>query len=69
MPRSHDDLRVHVDTVRKWRRRYCIDGWTGSGTGHGRDGSRFTPIEVAEVKALACSSRPMPACRWPAGGD
>lgn len=50
------DLGVHVDTVRKWRRRYCTDGLDGL-----RDLPRpgrppaFTAIEVASVKALACS--------------
>jgi len=62
------DLRVHVDTVRKWRPRYCVDGLYGL-----RDLPRpgrppvFTPIEVAEVKALACSEpadHGLPLTRW-----
>lgn len=50
------DLAVHVDTVRKGRRRYCSDGLDGL-----RDLPRpgrppgFTAVEVAGVKALACS--------------
>ncbi len=62
------DLAVHVDTVRKWRRRYCA---------HGLDGLRdlprpgrppvFTAVEVAGVKALACSEpadHGLPLARW-----
>jgi transposase len=48
-------LGVHVDTVRKWRRRFSKDGLDGL-----RDRPRagrprqFTSATVAEVKALAC---------------
>ena len=48
-------LGVHVDTVRKWRRRFSKDGMDGL-----RDRPRpgrprqFAPATVAEVKALAC---------------
>jgi transposase len=62
------DLGVHVDTVRKWRRRYCSDGLDGL-----RDRPRpgrppaFTAVEVAGVKALACSEpadHGLPLARW-----
>lgn len=62
------DLRVHVDTSRKWRRRYSAEGMDGL-----RDRPRpgrqpvFTPIEVAQVKALACSDptdHGLPLARW-----
>jgi transposase len=62
------DLGVHVDTVRKWRRRYCADGLDGL-----RDRPRpgrqpvFTAVEVAGVKALACSEpsdHGLPLARW-----
>ena len=48
-------LGVHVDTVRKWRTRYAVQGLAGL-----RDAARpgrptvFTPLQIAEVKALAC---------------
>lgn len=47
---------VHVDTVRKWRSRFATGGLAGL-----RDAPRsgrpvtFTPLQVAEVKAMACS--------------
>lgn len=62
------DLGVHLDTVRKWRRRYCTDGLDGL-----RDLPRpgrppaFTAVEVAGVKALACSEpadHGLPLARW-----
>ncbi|MGB9307899.1 MAG: IS630 family transposase [Mycobacterium sp.] len=47
---------VHVDTVRKWRRRFLTAGLPGledlPRSGRRR---RFTPVQVAEVKALACT--------------
>ena len=49
------DLGVTVDTVRKWRRRFCEHGLDGlrdrSRPGRPR---RFAATVVAEVKALAC---------------
>lgn len=50
-----DDLGVHVDTVRKWRRRLCWHGLGGL-TDRPRSGRRrrFDATVVAEVKALAC---------------
>ena len=66
------DLRICEDTVRRWRRRFCaqhpdqrLDGLKD----RPRSGRPpvFTPVEVAEVKALACS-RPadhgLPLTRW-----
>jgi transposase len=62
------DLGVHVDTVRKWRRRYCTDGLDGL-RDRPRPGRKpvFTPIEVAGLKALACSEpsdHAVPLARW-----
>jgi transposase len=62
------DLGLHVDTVRKWRRRFCehhLDG-LGDLPRSGRP-VRFTPVQVAEVKALACTPPPdkgVPLARW-----
>ena len=49
------DLGVHVDTVRKWRRRFCQHRLAGL-TDLPRSGRprRFSAVQVAEVKALAC---------------
>ncbi|CAN5162536.1 IS630-like element ISMsm5 family transposase [soil metagenome] len=50
------ELGVHVDTVRKWRRRFATEGLPGLDdlprSGRPRV---FTPVQVAEVKALACT--------------
>jgi transposase len=48
-------LGLCVDTVRKWRRRYCEQGLAGLAD-RPRSGRprRFTAAQVAEVKALAC---------------
>lgn len=64
------DLEVCVDTVRKWRRRYCADGLDGLGD-RPRPGRqpKFTAVEVAGVKALACSEpadHGLPLARWSA---
>ncbi|MEU1509887.1 IS630 family transposase [Kitasatospora sp. NPDC005748] len=59
---------VHLDTVRAWRVRFA-DGGLPALAGRKRSGRprRFTPIQVAEVKALACQ-RPAENCtplsRW-----
>ena len=62
------DLRLHVDTVRKWRRRFYQERLAGL-----RDRPRpgrspgFTAIQVAEVKALACelpADSNLPLARW-----
>src|SRR5829696_8979163 len=59
---------VHVDTVRKWRRRFLAKGLAGledlPRSGRRR---RFTPVQVAEVKALACTlpaETGAPLSRW-----
>ena len=59
---------VHVDTVRKWRRRFARDRIAGlddlprSGRPRG-----FTAVQVAQVKALACTlpaETGLPLSRW-----
>jgi transposase len=47
---------VHVDTVGKWRRRFAAAGLGGLEDSP-RSGRRraFTPVQVVEVKALACT--------------
>jgi transposase len=46
---------VTVDTVRRWRNRYAEAGPAGLADRH-RSGRppRFSPVQIAEVKALAC---------------
>jgi transposase len=63
-------LGITVDTVRKWRRRFCQQGLDGLNdlprSGRPR---RFTPVVVAEVKALACAlpaETGTPLSRWSA---
>jgi transposase len=61
-------LQVHVDTVRKWRRRFCqarLDGLKDRPRS-GRPNS-FTAMQVAEVKALACelpTDCDVPLAKW-----
>ena len=62
------ELGVHIDTVRKWRRRFCEHGLAGLAD-RPRSGRRprFTPVQVAEVKALACTppaDTGVPLARW-----
>jgi transposase len=62
------DLGCHVDTVRKWRRRYCADRMAGL-QDRPRSGRprQFSAVQVAEVKALACelpADRDVPLARW-----
>jgi hypothetical protein len=59
---------VTVDTVRRWRGRYADEGMAGLADRH-RSGRppRFTPVQVAEVKALACqlpAGTGIPLSRW-----
>ena len=59
---------VHVDTVRKWRRRFADAGLRGLDD-RPRTGRRraFTAVQVAEVKALACTlpaETGQPLSRW-----
>ena len=62
------ELGLHVDTVRKWRRRFATEGLPGLDdlprSGRPRV---FTPIQMAEVKALACTlpaETGAPLSRW-----
>jgi len=62
------DLGISVDTVRKWRRRFATDGVSGledlPRSGRPR---RFIPVQVAQVKALACplpAETGLPLSRW-----
>jgi transposase len=62
------EVGVHVDTVRKWRRRFVAAG-VGGLDDLPRSGRRrvFTPVQVAEVKALACTlpaETGAPLSRW-----
>ena len=62
------EVGVHVDTVRKWRRRFVAAGLPGL-EDLPRSGRRrvFTPVQVAEVKALACTlpaETGPPLSRW-----
>jgi transposase len=59
---------VGEDTVRKWRSRFAKQGLAGL-VDQARSGrpSRFTPVQVAEVKALACqlpAETDTPLARW-----
>lgn len=59
---------VCVDTVRKWRDRFATGGLDAL-TDRPRSGRppRFTPVQVAEVKALACqlpTEADAPLSRW-----
>jgi transposase len=61
-------LGVTVDTARKWRGRFATLGMEGL-TDRPRAGRppRFTPVQVAEVKALACqlpAEQGVPLSRW-----
>jgi transposase len=62
------DLGLHVDTVRKWRRRFYGERLTGL-KDRPRPGRSpgFTAVQVAEVKALACelpAASNTPLARW-----
>ena len=62
------DIGVCEDTARRWRKRFCSQRLDGL-KDRPRSGRPrvFTPVEVAEVKALACT-RPadhgLPLSRW-----
>jgi transposase len=61
-------LGVSVDTVRCWRGRYADQGLAGL-TDRPRSGrpQRLTPLQIAEVKALACqlpAETGVPLSRW-----
>lgn len=58
-----------VDTVRKWRHRWAASPGTASLGDAKRSGRppRFTPVQVAQVKALACTppdQAAVPIARW-----
>lgn len=62
------DLGIGLDTVRKWRRRFSAGGVPGledlPRSGRQR---RFTAVQVAQVKALACTlpaQAGLPLSRW-----
>jgi hypothetical protein len=64
-------LRVCLDTVRKWRRRFAVKGLDGlkDGARSGRP-RRITVLERAEVTALACTlpaESALPLSRFSAG--
>ncbi|MCA1835441.1 MAG: IS630 family transposase [Actinobacteria bacterium] len=59
---------VTVDTVRRWRGRYADEGLAGLADRR-RSGRppRFTPVQIAEVKAMACqlpAETGLPLSRW-----
>src|SRR5436309_656503 len=59
---------VSVDTVRTWRGRFAAQGLAGLAD-RARSGrpARFTPVQVAQVKSLACqlpSAAGAPLARW-----
>ena len=59
---------VNVDTVRRWRGRYADEGLPGL-SDRPRPGRppRFTPAQVAEVKAMACqlpAETEVPLSKW-----
>ena len=61
---------MHIDTVRTWRRRFHQHGLDGL-KDRARSGrpATFTPVQVAQVKALACSppgDTGVPLARWSA---
>jgi transposase len=61
-------LRIHVDTVPKWRGRYAVH-WLDGLKDRARPGSprTFTLVQVAGIKALACTpqeQRDVPLSRW-----
>lgn len=61
---------MHIDTVRRWRDRYATEGMAGLAD-RKRSGRppTFTPVQIAEVKALACqlpAEAGAPLSRWSA---
>ena len=62
------ETRMHVDTVRRWRGRFTAGGLAALAD-RKRSGrpARFTPVQAAEVKALACqlpAEAGAPLSRW-----
>jgi transposase len=63
-----DQTRMHLDTVRRWRDRFA-EGGLEALADRPRTGrpARFTPVQAAEVKALACqipAETGAPLSRW-----
>ncbi|WP_251017462.1 helix-turn-helix domain-containing protein [Streptomyces sp. ISL-1] len=59
---------LHIDTVRTWRGRFAHGGLSALAD-RKRSGrpARFTPVQVAEAKALACqlpAETGVPLARW-----
>jgi transposase len=72
--RGHSNARIsretglHLDTVRRWRNRFSQGGLPALADAR-RSGrpARFTPVQVAETKALACqlpAETGIPLSRW-----
>lgn len=66
------EVGVHVDTVRTWRGRFA-DGGLPALADRRRSGrpARFTPVQVAEARALACqlpAVSGLPLSRWSCPG-
>ncbi|MET4922261.1 helix-turn-helix domain-containing protein [Streptomyces sp. PSRA5] len=66
--RASPARRLYLDTVRTWRNRFA-DGRLPAPADRRRSGrpARFTPVQVAEAKALACQLPPEPGTplsRW-----
>jgi transposase len=64
------EVGVHIDTARKWRRRFLQRGMAGLSDAE-RSGRprRFTDVQTAQVKALACelpATTGVPLSRWSA---
>ena len=62
-------LRICEDTVRKWRRRWCVAPGLASLADAKRSGRPpvFSPVQVARVKAMACTPPKdcgLPLSRW-----
>ncbi|MEO6998061.1 MAG: helix-turn-helix domain-containing protein [Terracoccus sp.] len=62
------ELGINIDTARTWRKRFATDG-VGGLVDRPRSGRprRFTPVQVAQVKALACTlpaETGLPLARW-----
>ncbi|OIJ86473.1 helix-turn-helix domain-containing protein [Streptomyces colonosanans] len=68
MPRIASETGLHVDTVRTWRGRFVV-GALAAPADRKRSGRpfSFTPLQAAEVKALACqlpAETETPLSRW-----
>ena len=61
------EVGVHVDTARKWRKRFWAHGLDGLKDLPRGQRATFEPVQVAGVKALACTpprDRGLPLARW-----